>query len=568
MNSLIMEYYKPITFYAYIFLFAINIIVICNYFWKKESDSSIKNFSVFDLFYIAFCLLFIFIQRYFTFFTLKTNTDESFHLAVALKYINGDHFWVDIDPSSVGPLNTLLFYFISLFTGEMGYITAKIATFSVICLSFVLIYLASIKIVPRFVACILSACFSVHMCIPVGHTSVSYNSEMILLPLLALWMLCFINVRQGKKYWHYLEFLVIGAIPFGKLQFGPIAAFLFVVGVVNIFIERDYSIKKTGVFIKHLIPYFFTSLIPLLTVVLNAYINDGLIWFFRFYFLNMISYTQVSHLELTESIYQIMFDNLVFFWTDRFFLYTLTPLNIFLTIACLMNRKFKTAFFCLLFVSVSAYVVVRPLFYFLHYTNIMIFPLFVCPVFLLSSLKSRKYNFLVILTSIFFLAFYFNDFDDDYAEKIKWTQRTGYSSKWYEIAEDLKQISNESDRLVVWGWLDELYLLSGMPGGTAEIAIGGFVPSKVIDRIYPSYTKQKFIDDIINNRPRFIIDTPSPYTDIYDSYEYSIRNYPEVWMVVEKNYHLRKKYVLQGKNCEIFDETCRDVQISLYEINN
>ena len=39
-------------------------------------------------------------------------------------------------------------------------------------------------------------------------------------------------------------------------------------------------------------------------------------------------------------------------------------------------------------------------------------------------------------------------------------------------------------------------------------------------------------------------------------------------MVVEKNYHLRKKYVLQGKNCEIFDETCRDVQISLYEINN
>ena len=40
-------------------------------------------------------------------------------------------------------------------------------------------------------------------------------------------------------------------------------------------------------------------------------------------------------------------------------------------------------------------------------------------------------------------------------------------------------MSTGSDRLVVWGWEDDLYILSGLPGGTAEIEIGCFIPNYI-----------------------------------------------------------------------------------------
>ena len=151
----------------------------------------------------------------------------------------------------------------------------------------------------------------------------------------------------------------------------------------------------------------------------------------------------------------------------------------------------------------------------------------------------------------------------------------GVSGEWISIAEDLKQMSTGSDRLVVWGWEDDLYILSGLPGGTAEIAIGGFIPN-YIQRKYPSYTREKFIEDLIHNKPRFIIDTPSPLTELYDSYIFSVENYPDIYEVVQKNYHFKKFYTLKGnkEECNEFnkqvnntDTNSKCIQIKLYEIN-
>ena len=564
------DYYNYLCFSAYIILFLVNLFALVKYF--KNRDKATKPYNKilkFDIVYMAIGLTFIVIERFFTFYCLKTNTDESFHLAIALKYIHGDNFWIDIDPSSVGPLNTLLFSFISIFTGEMSYFTAKITTLSVICISFILLYLSFIKIVPRTIACLISTCFAIHMCIPSGSTSISYNSEMILLPLLSLWLYSHLMWQKGSKYWMYLEFLVIGLMPFGKLQFGPVALLLFIVGI-SLLIKKEL-INKNDFSLKNLIKITFLpsicSALPLIVISLDAYMHNGLIWFYRFYFLNMISYINVDHLSWNDSPSQIVFDHLVFFWTDRFFLYFLSAFDFILIVACLLTRKYFIAIFCLLFIGISAYEVVKPLFYFLHYTNIMIIPLFVCGALLLGKLNSAKCYLLAITAYIFVAGYYIADFKEDIEYRELWLNRSEYKSPWNNIAMDIKKMADENDRLVVWGWLDELYVNSELPGGTAEIAIGGFVPSMDINRIYPKYTKEKFIDDIINNKPRFIIDTPSPVTPTYNSYDYSINHFSDISELIKENYHVVKEYVLSG-NCE--KETTEQnqcIKIPLYELN-
>ena len=142
-----------------------------------------------------------------SFFCMKTNIDESFHLGIALKFINGDHFWIDIDPSSVGPLNTLLFSLVSCFTNEMSYFTAKITTMIVICVSFALLYFSFVKIIPRAIACLITTCYAIHFCYPDGPTTISYNSEIILLLLMSLWLFFYVySQNNSKKIWNYFEF--------------------------------------------------------------------------------------------------------------------------------------------------------------------------------------------------------------------------------------------------------------------------------------------------------------------------------------------------------------------------
>ena len=562
MTNLILEYYEPLTYFAYLILFFINFAVIFAYFKCKTENN--KKQLVFDSFYIFYGIVFIILERFYSFFCMKTNIDESFHLGIALKYINGDHFWIDIDPSSVGPLNTLLFALVSFFTNEMSYLTAKITTTLVICISFSLLYFAFVKIIPRALACLITTCYAIHFCYPDGPTTISYNSEIILLLLMSLWIFfCVYSHCRDKKIWNYFEFLIIGLMPFGKLQFAPVAFFLFITRLIY-FVQQEKNSHYSK--LKKAMTLSLICAIPSVIVFIDAIAHSSLLWFFRFYFFNMISYMNTEHLGNNVNPYSIMINNLITFWSNFFHLSTLTTLNFILIILCAIKKEYKVSLFCLAFVVLSAFEVVKPLFDFSHYTNIMIIPLFASCAILLHKIHNRNVNIFVIILSICFIGYYFNNFDRDYKFKAYYVANPGILPAWISIAQDIKSMSNKNDRMAVWGWMDELYVLTGLPSGTAEIGIGGFIPNKLVNRVYPSYTKQKYIDDILNNKPRFIIDTPSPITNIYNSFDYQLKKH-EIWQIIKNNYHVAKEYIIADNpaDCDSNHESC--IRIPLYEIN-
>lgn len=582
MHHLILDNYRIITYSLYIILFAINIFAIIKYlagknFWIQGTIGKSESISKFDYIYIVYILLFITLERFFSFFLGRTDIDENFHIAIAMKFVKGDNFWIDIDPSSVGPLNTILFSFVSLFTGGVSFITAKVSVVLVACVSFIFLYLSFIKIVGKAIAILLTTCFVICVCDIGVETSLSYNSEMISYLLFSFWFYCYLKatVDNGRLLWFCSAFFTIGLMPFGKLQFSPIALVLFLITFYDLLKSETCRNNYKHRLITKLIPCT-CSLVPLLIVLLDALIHNSLIWFYRFYIQNMISYMNIDHLNMAQTKYQIMFDNLTSLIASRFVLYTLTIVNVILIIINVLKKNYSLVLKCFLIIGVSYYSMVRSLMPYNHYTNIVIIPLFMCSAILIYSLKSNKLCFFIAsCTCLFFCYYYFSSFEIDFNKKNSSLYSVGVSGEWISIAEDLKQMSTGSDRLVVWGWEDDLYILSGLPGGTAEIAIGGFIPN-YIQRKYPSYTREKFIEDLIHNKPRFIIDTPSPLTELYDSYIFSVENYPDIYEVIQKNYHFKKFYTLKGnkEECNEFskqvhntDTNSKCIQIKLYEIN-
>ena len=572
MNDIIINNYWFFSYSAYLLLFIFLIFMGLRYCFSKNIQTyKVSKFSFSDICFIFSVFVFLLIQRYFTFFSHKTNIDESFHLAIASKLASGDHLWSDIDPGSVGPVNTLLFVLVSMFTGDFSFFTAKCTTLFVIFISFVFLYLSFIRLMPRAISCLLVSCFIVCMCVPDGSLTISYNSEMILLPMLSFWLFSFVKSHKHSKYWFFLQFFVIGLMPFGKLQFAPVAVLLFIVSFVS-FIRKNFNELNFISVTKNLTLFSFISSLPLFLILLDGLVNNSLIWFVRFYFLNMISYMETGN-ESVNSSYHVMFQNFVGFWSDIFYLYYFTLFNLVLVVISLFKKKRLTAYFCISFLGLSIYEVLKPLFGFYHYTNIMLIPLFSCVALLLFVLRNKLVNVCTVIICLIFVFCHFIKFDSDYELKLSYVNNHGFDPGWFEIANDLRSTGDKSDRLVVWGWMSELYVVSEHAPGTAEIGIGNFVPSKFINRVFPEYTKQKFIDDLINNKPRFIIDTPSVITSIYDDPKYSIHNYPEIWNIVKNDYHVNKYYKF-GSSPTACDDVSNNisehdfcVRIPLYEHN-
>jgi len=178
--------YYLLTLFACIILFVFNIFVFI-FDLKKNENISKKTFFIIDILFVVLSTLFIIIERLYTIDCEITNLDESFDLAVTLDFAKGYHFWIDFNPTSVGPINTWLFYLVSLCIGEVSYLTAKIAALVVILISLNFLYFAINKLTRRSLAVALASCYGFYMVIPWSAPIVSYNTEYSLLLTLSIY---------------------------------------------------------------------------------------------------------------------------------------------------------------------------------------------------------------------------------------------------------------------------------------------------------------------------------------------------------------------------------------------
>lgn len=565
MNFIFSNTYPLLSLTCYVVLILLNFVAVILYIKKIEKYDSLYN-----LIFPIFLIIFIFVERYFSFFCNITNIDESFHLAIALKFVRGHDFWIDIDPSSVGPVNTLIFSLVYAFIGEMNYLVAKVSGFLILAISSLCLYFGFQKLASnRCLSQLLVSCFACYMVQPIPAMVVSYNSEYSIILLLSIWVFLYSRYQLGSVY-KCLSYIVLGLMPFAKMQCCPVCLFLIIFMLTNEMIQNkdQHFISK----IRNLSKFIFFISIPTVFVLLDSAIHGSFVWFVRFYILNMISY--VNNVPNPN---ETMMNSFVHFWTHNNFLIIFSVINILLILINLFQKNYKDLILCFGVISLSIYETIKPAYLFWHYTNIMLVPLllgiallckFELKNIILSKIEYLLLTFLIIYSS--YDIYYF----DSYHETKKSVVINSYeNSVWTNIASYLKQNSMATDTMVVWGWCDKIYVYSQIPAGTAEIAIGGFIPSEFINRTYPAYTKEKFLADLIQNKPKFIIDTPSPITDFYDDYKYSIKNYADIYDYVSANYHISNTYNVLSNNNKCLDEVFdgknnqRVCKINVYELN-
>jgi hypothetical protein len=553
--------YYLLTLLSCVFFVILNVVFV---FFELKKAIKANFYKYFDFVYLFFAIAFVFVSRLYTFGCEVTNIDESFHIAIALDFSKSLHFWSDFDPSSVGPINTLLFYLVSIFTGEMSYFTAKVTSFIVIVLSIIFTYYALTKISKRYVVIPLLSCYAFYMVLPLSAQIVSYNSEYSLLLFFPIFLFCFVRFNESKLF-QILSFGILSLIPFCKLQFAPLALFFYIYGLIKIF--RIYGIKKE--LISTLLQIFGISLVPVIVLVVDCWRNDSFVWFYRFFFVNMVSYIDV------QTSLEGYWSNLKNIFYNNLFVFTFAIVATILAIISLAQKQWKIVLFCFIILSLSLYEILKPYFPFFHYANILIIPLIYCIVILAKTIVFKFASIIVCVISILFQCSQLYLFDEQFDQKSQIVVGSNSETFWKGIALDIKNMSKPNDRLTVWGWFDELYVYSQLPSGTAEIAIGGFVPSSFINRTYNEFTAEKFKTDLIKNKPRFFIDTPSPITKIYNSYKYSVKNYKEFADLINENYHVLKQYFypidnviecnFEVKNNE--DNYQKGCVITLYERN-
>ena len=546
------------SFVATFLFFALNVVLVVYYL--KSSKASSPSVHIPDILYLVFSVAFLIILRWYTLHCEITNLDESFHLAIAQSFSSGHHFWIDFDPSSVGPVNTLIFYVASLFTGEMSYFTAKLVALLILIITQIYMYLALIRVCSRSVAIPLLSCFAFYMVQPWSAPVVSYNSEYSLFLFLSIYLFLYARFNESKVA-RIFSFGVLAVLPFCKLQFAPLALFLYIFGLWKLFRRGSASL-----FWKEFILVLLISSLPPVLLIIDCVIHDSFIWFYRFFFQNMVSYVDV---KVTAGDY---WKNLMYMAEDNLFLIIFSLMIILLSLLAIGLRKWRIVLFVWLILSISLYEVLKPNFPFLHYLNILILPCIFCVSILASAVKSRLVYAVVAVISLGYQTVHIYDYDKDFDHRLAILTGSTSGSFWKSVALDIKKMSLPGDHMAVWGWVDELYVYSGIPSGTAEIAIGGFVPSKLIDRHYPSYTLEKYRDDLINNKPRFFVDTPSPVTKIYDSYSYSVIYHPEISGIIKDNYHIKKQYFypvdnVSGCDFSLKGDDQKGCVITLYELN-
>ena len=189
---------------------------------------------------LAFVLLFL-LRLPSIVFNSEINPDESQMITQAMTLAQDPVYFRSVDGTTGGPLDSYFLVIPSWFGLPFDFITAHLAAFGLVCLSFWLLFLTARLWFGERSARLSLLPFVFLLGLTQHGDFLHYNSELIAICLLAGGYLLY--VRQLKQslpaIWQFLLMgFLLGMIPFGKLQGVPLAA------VVGLFATFDIVTRK------------------------------------------------------------------------------------------------------------------------------------------------------------------------------------------------------------------------------------------------------------------------------------------------------------------------------------
>ena len=490
-----------------------------------------------ETFFLLISALALIILRYPSYAAGELNPDEAEWIAGAATLIRDPRFWISVDGTTSGPLNIYPLCLIYL-----SHIKISFATTRIFCVVFLLIpafyftyqaikifynqQVARIAIVPTILFFALTSHFDISF----------YSCEYVSVFLLAVVVYLYALFNKKPDLGTLIGAgLILGLLPYGKMQSLPIGAVLGLFFLIDILFNKEYTI---GSKVLKILVLGLAVLIPTLVTLAYLFQFKAFDDFWQSYILNNVIYGSVVPLKNTL----LALPKMVLKYTKSAIPYYVTValvpvIGIYLLLTARnqlaqLNWKFFW-YFHLIFIA--AYYALGKGWGFMHYQLFIFLPLTLLNAFYFNLIKDYKQlNFSQLMLRAYALMPIILLIPGNFliqkvlADKAL-PARNPASTRILKYAQP-------GDKLVVWGFQDVLgsngvyYLETGLIQGTRE-SHSQRPEGHIGDSAQVAYYQKRFLSDIEKNQPVAIIDLgviryekPSVFKAFYPELDQYIAN--------------------------------------------
>ncbi len=503
------------------------------------------------LFVILICLTILAIR--WPFLCLgELNVDESQDIAVANTLLHDPTYWRSVDPGSHGPLTELPLIMGRLAGFAFDYSMAKSVNLLLVIGSACLLYLACSLLFSDKSARIASIPIVAFYALTHFWDFIGFNAEgpLIFLLSLALFQLGRLsaeNRTHGLLQW-YLLGLVLGSVPYSKLQGVPIALVITFWGLLVLWKKHvDWRSRMRPVAV-----YVLGGLTS--SGIVGCYLSIYGLWddfTFRYILQNFLYTQRVSNSfynKLLAFIHNLSFNSL----TNTFLKLQFATIGLFslvgLTVFCWKSRTARQQrsisacfqihlIFSYLFLLACVYCICIPGHIFPHYILLLIpgFGLLLCALLFYINHNAPKYLFFLFMSCILFASFSFATEYSHFNDKLRiLSPHKLFSTNRLPVSKIITQFASPDATMVVWGWYYRLHVETGIPMATRTTPMHIFG----IPALKEKYLNE-FIDEFKKAKPDLLVEAVGEKVEIFnDRTLYSVDSYPRIKQILKEHYDL------------------------------
>ena len=471
------------------------------------------------------------------------NVDESQLLAGAHALSHDPVFWRAVNGGTAGPLDFFALWPAGWICGGETYLAARLTALVLLASSLILVHQCMALVLGSRVARIAglgAVCFEA---LTNASDFLHYSTE--LLPGALLAAAAYAATRRwaspGGPWWSGLGGLMLGAVPFGKLQAAPLAA---VLGLCWLWAE----IRAKGPDpVRHRAYLVAGAVIPATLFACQLTIAGEWPSFITSYLLYNLNYAAAGSSAFRDTMLEMLKrsltgDSLLHWWLPGNLVWLALMLRL-RPVADRVTRIFSWTVFAAWLISLASIVSPgRPL---LHYWQLLMAPgsllLGAMTAQLLSTSPPRwrsPERWLVALcvsgvvgAMLIHRAQYPNPFVRGFSY-FRQHPRT-------ELAAHVAAHARPGESIAIWGWSNNVYVETGLRQATRDPHIGGLVETGPLRE----YFRERYLVDLKHSKPALFLDSVGPASLFYVASQFAHdRDYPDLAAVIRANYVLVEEF--------------------------
>jgi hypothetical protein len=499
-------------------------------------QGSLRKIIFSSSFYLFLTSAFILVMRIPSLLLDEQSIDESFWIAGSAAFIESPRLWTSFNTTTSGPLVMLPLILIKLTGLDLSYASARLGGI-VFCIipSIIFSYYTFKILLEEKIARLLILPLAAFFAFIKVSDYIAYNGEHPVILFTSLALLLHTKLLMGNKSRTLLLLygIMIGCIPFTKLQALPIGAVLGLIMVVFMIKEKSGLSSYLYLFMGTIIP----SSVILLWIFITGEIND----FWIPYILSNLNYGQSgTGINGSSWLYFKYFVYLLRTLSDsRFYFISMFCFSLFLGTGLIFLRKIQRKHFFFLasaagILLASYYAIVKTSFFYPHYFLIAIIPASFTLVILVSICRdafqhTSVYKPVMVISTILCLIIL----------SIDWINRVAANAvaakselKKTAAAQAICKYVKEDERMAIWGWNAALYVQTGLTPGTRYADCYPQLKESPLQEYYIN----TYLEDLKKNKPLIFADAITPFAYEFNNDEYKHRNFPLISNYVKANY--------------------------------